>query len=142
MKKDAVGDGSQPSRGLHVTLWVVQGLLGVMFVGTGLWKLFTPIPDLAKEMPWMGQVSASFLYMTAIVDALGGLGLLLPGLTRIQPRLTVLAALGCAALQASAAAFHFSRGEGANTPFNFVLIALSLFVAWGRHRAAPILPRS
>ena len=41
----------------------------------------------------MGQVSPSFLYMTAIVDALGGLGLLLPGLTRIQPRLTVLAAL-------------------------------------------------
>lgn len=142
MKSDALDNGFKPSRVLHISLWVVQGVLGVMFVGTGIWKLFTPIPELAKEMPWMGEVSPSFLYMTAIVDALGGLGLLLPALTRIQPRLTVLAALGCGALQASAAAFHFSRGEGANTPFNFVLIALSLFVAWGRHRAAPILPRS
>jgi hypothetical protein len=28
--------------------------------------------------------------------------------------------------------FHFSRGEGAHTPFNFLLVALSLFVFWGR----------
>jgi hypothetical protein len=66
----------------------------------------------------------------------------LPSATRVKPALTVLAALGCVALQACAVAFHISRGEGANTPFNFLLIALSLLVAWGRHRKAPIEPRS
>jgi hypothetical protein len=45
------------------------------------------------------------------------------------------------ALQGSAIVFHLSRGEAADTPFNFVLIALSLVVAWGRHRKAPITPR-
>jgi hypothetical protein len=54
----------------------------------------------------------------------------------------VLAALGCVALQASAIVFHFSRGEGANTPFNAFLVVLSLFVAWGRGRKAPIAPRA
>jgi hypothetical protein len=93
------------SKGLHVGLWLVQGLLGLTFAGTGIWKLVTPIPTLV-----------------------------LPSLTRIKPGLTALAALGCAALQASAVVFHFSRGEGANTPFNFLLVALSLFVAWGRRR--------
>jgi len=121
-----------PSKGLNVGLWFVQGLLGLTFAGTGVWKLATPIPTLAAAMPWMGQVSPGFLYMTAVFDFLGGVGLVLPSLTRIKPGLTALAALGCAALQASAIVFHFSRGEGGNTPFNFLLVALSLFVAWGR----------
>jgi hypothetical protein len=102
----------------------------------------TPVPELATKMPWMGQVSPSFLYATAAFDILGGFGLLLPSITRIKPGLTVLAALGCVALQASAIVFHFSRGEGVNTPFNFLLVALALFVAWGRSWRAPISPRA
>lgn len=44
---------------------------------------------------------------------------------------TVLAAVGCVALMASAIVFHVSRGEAGKTPFNFLLLALSVFVAWG-----------
>ncbi len=132
---------TRPGRGLNIALWIVQVLLAVSFVGGGIWKLVTPIPELATKMPWMGQVSSSFLYLTATFDILGGLGVLLPSLTRIKPGLTVLAALGCVALQASAIVFHFSRGEARNTPFNFVLVGLSLFVAWGRRARAPIPSR-
>ena len=123
---------SKPSPGLNVGLWIVQGLLALMFVGTGIWKLVTPASELGAKMPWMGQVSPAFLYMTAAFDILGGLGVLLPSLTGIKPRLAALAALGCAAFMLGAVVFHFSRGEGANTPFNFVLVVLALFVAWGR----------
>ena len=55
--------------------------------------------------------------------------------------LAVLAAVGCAALQGSAIVFHLSRGEAANTPFNFFLGALALFVAWGRRYKAPLPSR-
>jgi hypothetical protein len=130
-----------PSKGLNVALWIVQGLLALNFAGAGIWKLVTPVPELAAKMPWMGEVSAAFLYTTAVFDLLGGLGVLLPSVTRIKPGLTVLAALGCVALMLGAIVFHVSRGEAANTPFNFILIALSLFVAWGRRRA-PIAPRA
>jgi hypothetical protein len=133
---------AQPSRGIHLSLWIVQGLLSLTFAGGGMWKLATPIPELASKMPWMGQVSPSFLYATAVFDILGGIGVLLPSVTRIKPGLTVLAALGCVALQASAIVFHFSRGEAANTPFNFLLVALSFFVAWGRRSKAPIASRA
>jgi hypothetical protein len=126
---------------MNIGLWLVQALLGLTFAGTGIWKLVTPISELAAKMPWMGQVSPSFLYLTALFDLLGGVGLLLPSLTRIKPGLTVLAALGCAGLMLGAVVFHVSRGEAANTPFNFVMIALSLFVAWGRHKRAPIAAR-
>lgn len=121
------------SRALNVTLWVVQVLLAVTFVGTGLWKLFTPPAELGAKFAWMGE-QPLLLRITGVVDALGGLGLVLPMLTRIKPMLTFFAAVGCAALMLSAIVFHLSRGEGANTPFNFVLLGLSLFVAVGRRR--------
>jgi hypothetical protein len=131
-------DGAKPTRALHIALWIVQLLLAVTFIGTAFWKLLTPIPKLAAMIPWAGQVSPAFLYMTAFFDLCGGLGLVLPAATRIKPGLTVLAALGCAALQACAIVFHMSRGEASHTPFNFLLVALSLFVAWGRRAKAPI----
>ncbi|QYN37756.1 DoxX family protein [Pseudonocardia sp. DSM 110487] len=122
------------SRPLRVVLWAVQILLFLVFTGTGLWKLLTPIPQLAAMIPWAGEVPAPFLHATAVLDLLGGIGILLPAVTRIAPGLTLLAALGCAALQVGAVVFHLSRGEATDTPFNVLLAALALFVAWGRRR--------
>jgi len=141
MSTDTARAAAGPPLGLRIALWIVQGLLAVTFVGTGVWKLVTPVPTLAATFPWMGQVPAGFLRFTGAVDLCGGLGLLLPALTRIKPGLTVLAALGCALLQVCAIAFHVSRGEAANTPFNFLLVGLSLFVAWGRRYRAPLSRR-
>ena len=131
---NATAEGSSPAKGLRIGLWLVQSLLFIVFVGTAIWKVATPLPQLAAMIPWAGQVSPGLLYFTAAADLAGGLGVLLPSLTRIKPGLTVAAALGCVALQASAIVFHFSRGEAANTPFNFLLVGLSLFVAWGQPR--------
>ena len=131
----------QPSKALNIGLWIVQVLLALTFAGTGVWKLTTPIPELAAKMPWMGQESPVLLYTTAVCDLFGGVGIFLPSLLRIKPGLVVLAALGCAALMTAAIVFHFSRGEGMNTPFNFLMIALSLFVAWGRRSKARISAR-
>lgn len=134
--------GAKPAPVLHVALWAVQVLLGLLFAGTGLWKLLTPVAGIAAVFPWAGQVSPAFLHATGVFDLLGGLGLVLPSLTRIQPGLTALAALGCTALQLSAIVFHVSRGEAANTPFNVLLVGLCLFVAWGRRVRVPIAPRA
>ena len=127
----------KPSKGLSVALWTVQILLFLLFAGTGLWKLTTPVAALAAKFPWMGQVSPAFLRLTAVFDLLGGVGVVLPTLIRVKPGLTVLAALGCALFQGCAIVFHVARGEAANTPFNFLLVALSVFVFWGRQRARP-----
>jgi multisubunit Na+/H+ antiporter MnhG subunit len=81
---------------------------------------------------WAGQVSPGLLYATAVFDVLGGLGVLRPSVLRVLPRVTLAAAVGCILLQASAIVFHFWRDEAANTSFSFSLIALWLFVFWGR----------
>jgi hypothetical protein len=132
---------TRPAKGLAIGLWVIQALLALTLVGGGAWKMATPLAQVAESFAWVGEVPPSLFYATSAFDILGGLGVLLPSLTRVKPALTVLAALGVIALQGSAIVFHLARGEAADTPFNFVLIALSLVVAWGRHRKAPIAPR-
>lgn len=93
-------------------------------------------------MPWAGEYSAGFVRFIGVVDIAGGLGLLLPSLTRIMPRLTVIAAAACVLLQIFAIGFHSMRGEFEVLPLNVVYIALALIVLWGRGRKAPIAPRS
>ena len=138
------GSTSSSSRSvtLNVMLWIAQVLVAVLFIAIGIMKLTTPIPDLAKMIPWAGQLPAAFVRFIAVVDLAGGIGILFPALTRIKSSLTVLAALGCSVLQVLAIMFHLSRGEGMLTPFNFVLLALSLFILWGRGKKIPIRPRS
>lgn len=136
------GQTRLPSKRLNASLWAIQGLLALTFAGTGVWKLLTPIAELSQMIPWTGQVSPAMVATIAVVDLLGGIGVLLPSLTRIKPGLSVLAAIGCAVLMLAAVVFHALRGEGANTPFNFVLLGFSLFVAWGRRSKAPITARA
>ncbi len=95
-------------------------------------KLTMPVPKLAKLFSWTGQVPRTFLRFIGVIDLAGGLGVLLPTLTHIVPQMTMFAAIGCTALQVLAIGFHARRGEITETPFNFFLLALSVFVLWGR----------
>ena len=122
---------------LGPVLWTVQGLLALFYIYGGVTKLATPIDELAKMMPW-AAVHPTLLAFTGVVDLAGGLGILLPALTRIQPRLSVLAAAGMLVLQTLAMGFHASRGEFVVMPLNVVLFALASFVLWGRTRAVPV----
>ena len=81
----------------------------------------------------MGEVSPAFLRLTAVSICWAGSASSADPHPR-QARLTAVAALGCALFQLCAIVFHVARGEAANTPFNFVLVALSIFVLWGRRR--------
>lgn len=127
---------------LNVSLWAAQVVLAVTLAGGGAWKIATPFETVAATFPWAGETGPGLLYASAVFDVLGGLGVLLPSLTRIAPRLTVLAALGVVVLMVSATVFHLARGEAADTPLNIALAAVALVVAWGRHARVPIAPRS
>ena len=138
----AVISSFSSNKPLRFGLWVAQALLFCALTSGGVMKLLLPIARLAAMWPWTGQLPAASVRILGLIDLAGGVGVLLPALTRIKPGLTVLAALGCSVLMVFAIFFHVSRGEAANTPFNFLLLALSLFILWGRYRQAPILPRA
>jgi len=54
----------KPGKGITIALWTAQVLLFLLFAGTGVWKLITPISALAAKFPWMGEVSPAFLRLT------------------------------------------------------------------------------
>ncbi|RKR31335.1 MULTISPECIES: DoxX family protein [Paraburkholderia] len=132
-----------PSRSgtvLNVGLWIAQALIFAGFVVIGWIKLSKPIPELAAMWPWTGQLPEIVVRTLGIIDIAGGVGIFLPALLRIRPGLTVLAALGCVALQICALVFHASRGELAVTPVNLIFLVLATFVLWGR-RTRPAAQR-
>ena len=129
------------SKGLHIGLWVVQVLLAVAFFMAGLTKVTQPLEALAAQMPWTTAVPGALVRFIGTVEILGALGLILPSATRIQPRLTPLAALGLVVVMVLASGVHVTRGELGMLPVNFVLAALAAFVAWGRSKKAPIVAR-
>lgn len=128
-------------KGLHIALWVAQGLLAVGFGMAGAMKAFTPIPELAQSLPWAAEVPAALVRFIGVSELAGALGLVLPAVTRVQPKLTWVAAAALVLVMLLASAFHLSRGEAGALPVNFVLGGIAAFIAWGRARKAPILPR-
>ena len=70
--------------------------------------------------------------MIGALDALGGIGLILPPLVGIAPVLTPVAATGIVLLMFGAMAVHGRRKEFPQVGFNVVVVVLALVVAWGR----------
>lgn len=144
MTTATMGTGVQHGEGgkaLHVGLWVGQLVLAAMFGMAGVMKLTTPIPELAQMLPWAASLPEAMVRFIGASELAGGLGLVLPAATRIKPGLTALAAAGLAIIMVLASAFHLMRGEADALPINLGLLALALFVAWGRSKKAPIRRR-
>jgi uncharacterized membrane protein YphA (DoxX/SURF4 family) len=81
-------------------LWIIQGLLALLFLFAGGMKLVLPIEEMTKQMPMPGP----FLRFIGVAEILGALGLILPGLLRIRPGLTPLAAAGLVIIMIGATA--------------------------------------
>ena len=121
-------------------LWIVQGLLALVFVFAGGMKLVTPIEEMMKQMPPEMPIplSGSFLRFIGVVEILGGLGLVLPGLLRVRPGLTPLAAAGLVIIMAGAVALGLAMGDVASALIPLLVGLLAAFVAYGRWRLVPL----
>lgn len=127
---------------MHLALWAVQALLALAFLAAGGMKLATPIDQLlANGMTFVAYTPEPLVRFIGASEVAGALGLILPSALRLAPRLTPLAAALLAVVMVLAAGAHLSHGEAPMVLPNIVLGGLSAFVAWGRLRRAPILPR-
>ncbi len=126
---------------MNVVLWILQILLGVYFTLIGVMHFIVP-PGLPPQMAWMYELSTTLHYVSGIAEILGGLGLILPAVTRIRTNLVPLAALGLTLVMIGAVIYHAGRGEYQNIGFNLVLAALLAFVAYGRWKLKPLADRS
>lgn len=125
---------------MHVALWVLQVLLGVYFLATGVMHFVVP-EGLPAPMAWMYELSTGLHYFSGTAEILAGLGLILPGITKIQTRLTPLAGAGLILVMIGAMVWHAQRGELANIFLNLILAVLAGLVAYGRWRLEPLSDR-
>ena len=118
----------------NLALWVLQSLLAVFFiVASGAPKFF--LPDELLNMPLPIPRGALLLIGTA--EILGGLGLVLPGLTRRHVWLTARAAAGLVLLTACATVYQLLARQPESAVFAAALGVLCAVVAYGRWRVGP-----
>jgi uncharacterized membrane protein len=128
-------------KGWTFALWTAQILLAAAYGLFGSMKATQPLDQLAAMMKWIPDFPPLFVRTLGVVEILGAIGLILPSRMRIQPRLTIIAALCIIAHQFCAVALHVSRNETDVLGLNVVLIALAAFISWGRRSKAVIEPR-
>lgn len=118
---------------MNIALWIIQILLVLLFLFAGGTKLVMSTEDLQRlASPNQVQFPILFIRFLGVVEVLGALGLVLPGLFRTKKGLTPLAAIGLAILMVGAVIVTMA-GDGikfAITPL--VALLLCVFVAYGR----------
>lgn len=118
---------------MNIALWIVQALLAMLFLFAGGTKLVLPIEEMTKQIPMPGW----FLRFIGVAEVLGGLGLVLPWITRIRPALTPLAAAGLVIIMIGATVITLMTSDIAMALFPLVTGILCAFVGYGRWRLAP-----
>jgi len=118
----------------------------VFFSGTDFGKLLCYNPALwnqaLQEVPWLSAVPQDLFSFIGVSEVLGGVGLLLPAMTGVKPKLTPFGTFGLTLVMLLAAVFHIVRGEYDFVPINLVLGGIAAFIAYGRLFVRPTAPAS
>src|SRR5580700_5132576 len=130
---------------MNISLWVLQVLMGVFFTGSGIGKVYCFNQAIwegcLRTIPWLAgpSVPQGLFIFIGIAEFLGGIGLVLPALTKVRPKLTPAAAAGLCTVMILASGFHLMRLEYGFTAFTVILAAILAFIAYGRFVRKPIV---
>jgi uncharacterized membrane protein YphA (DoxX/SURF4 family) len=122
-------------RRANAPLWIVQAMLAVIFLFAGSMKLVLPPEVLTAQLPFPGW----FLRFVGVAELLGAAGLILPGLLRIRPRLTSLAAAGLVIVMIGATILTLAVSGVASALVPLVVGLLAALVAYGRWSAISVV---
>jgi uncharacterized membrane protein YphA (DoxX/SURF4 family) len=120
---------------MNIVLWILQVVLAVAYVAHGILFLNPP----AEMVQAMNEsIPPALRLFIGAAEVLAAIGLILPGLTRIQPWLTPLAAAGLMIVMFSATVLHAVRAETSSALTTTVLLLLVTFVAYMRWKVKPL----
>lgn len=119
---------------MNIALRVAAGLLALVFCGAGAAKIAQSKEKLtaSASMAWAKDFSPGVIKAIGFLEVLGAIGLVLPATVDIAPVLVPVAATGLVLTMVGAAITHARRKEAQPIVMNVILLALAVFVAWGR----------
>jgi DoxX-like family len=128
---------------MNLVLWIVAGLLALVFLVSGSVKLFVlkenldgllqrlgPAAQATGE--WTRDFSPGALKAIGVLELLGAMGLILPAALDIAAVLVPVAASGAVLLFVGAVTMRLRRGERATIVLDLVYLGMAAFVASGR----------
>lgn len=122
---------------MNIALWIVAGIFGVAYVAGGIVKLTMPYEKYAAKLGWPEDFTPGKVRFMGVVEVLGGIGLVLPGLVDVAPVLVPVAASGMALYMAGAITERIRRGEYKELLGDLIFLAAMIFIAWGRFAIEP-----
>jgi uncharacterized membrane protein YphA (DoxX/SURF4 family) len=117
---------------MRFALWTTQALLAALFLAAGSMKLLTPSDQLTQLVP----LPVLLTKCVGAAECLGAIGLILPGLLKIRPELTILAAAELVHIMIGATIVTLVIADPLSAVMPLAVGALCAFVAYGRSRLA------
>jgi len=118
---------------MNATVWIIHGILAIMFAMAGIMKSTQPKGKLVKSLPWVNDFSTSTVQFIGLSELLGAIGLIVPWITGIAPILTTISAIGiCVIMVLATNIVHLKKREYKEIAINIFLFLLAAFVAYGR----------
>jgi len=124
---------------MNIVLWIIQILLALLFIFAGGMKIVVPTDLLmAQAPPGSTHFPSFFMKFIGVVELLGGLGLILPGIFRRRQELTPLAAAGLVIVMIGAVVISV-KDHGIMAGVTPLIVGLlCAFVAYGRWKLRPL----
>lgn len=116
---------------MNTFLWILQSCLAFIFLMAGSRKAFQSREKLLQFAPALSHVPI-ILPRLRVLEILGGVAMLLPGLLNIYPSLTGIAAICLCLVMLGAIILHAQRKEYKMLPMTIILFVLAASVAYLR----------
>lgn len=118
---------------MNTAIWIIQGLMGALFLMAGAMKVTQAKSTLKEKLGgWVDDFSALALKGIGALEILGAIALILPMLVNKYLYLTPLAAIGLILTMIGAIIVHLKLKENKELIKNIVITALLIAVLVGR----------
>ena len=123
---------------MNALLWILQVLLALVFLASGLVKLVKPKEALVERLPILAAYRPLTVRLIGLAEVLGAAGVVVPLAVGVAPGLVPWAALGLASVVIAAAVAHAERDDFKPLAVHAVLLVMAVAVVYGRSADVPL----
>ena len=123
---------------MNAVLWLLQIVLALAFLALGLLMVTRSRERLLRVAGWVEDFPEWVVTTIGVLELLGAVGVVLPGVLGVAGVLVPVAALGLVVLLIGAIVTHLLRGEQDEVAAPVLLLIASALVAAGRLSAWPL----